>query len=182
MTAVNGLDFGVLLPRSTAAADVKVQACSGARVHVKARFSQLQARSIEAFVRDDFLPVARLTIDDSDYHCAEEAITRECDLAFDAFPAHREELPIAIAGGLEADTLFDSSHAVRGRIVRERWPLHGTVTIETVGSGSTLNLHITIANESDVLDGADRATTLRTSFSSLSLNVSAESSGVPSAR
>ncbi len=174
MTTLNGLDFGVLLPRASAAADVKVQACSGVRIHLKTRFLQVQARSIEAFVRDDFLPVARLTIDNADYLSAEETVARESEIAFDAVPAHREQVPIAICGGLETDTLFDSAHAVRGRVVRERWPLHGTMTIDTMQSGDSLCLHITITNESDVLDGADRATMLRTAFSGLSLNVSAE--------
>jgi hypothetical protein len=97
---------------------------------------------------------------------------RECNFVFDAIPGHREQFAIAIPGGLETDTLFDKEHAVRGRIVRERWPLHGSLTVDTAKGGDALKLHITVANESDV-DAADLATTLRTSFLSLSLNVNA---------
>jgi hypothetical protein len=177
MTAFDGSEFGVVLPRGSAAADVKIPSRTQARVHVTVRFLQIQARSIEAYVRDDFLPVARLTIDDADYLSSEESVGRECEFAFDAVPGRRMQFPIAISGGLETDTLFDGLHAVRGRVVRERWPLHGSVSIETTQIGDSLNVHTVIANESDVTDGADRAIEMRTSFLSLSLQTAVEGAG-----
>ena len=36
-------------------------------------------------------------------------------------------MPIAIDGGITEETLRDAAGAVRGRIVRERWPLSGTL-------------------------------------------------------
>lgn len=181
MTAFDGSEFGVVLPRSSAVADVKIPSRTQARLHVRVRFLQIQARSIEAYVRDDFLPVARLTIDNADYLSSEESVGRECEFAFDAVPGRREEFPIAIAGGLETDTLFDDAHAVRGRVVRERWPLHGSVSIETTQIGDSLNVHAVIANDSDVADGADRAVEKRTSFLSLSLQTAVEGA-IPAAR
>jgi hypothetical protein len=171
MTAFDGLEFGVLLPRGSAVADVQLPLRPKSRLHVTARFLQTQARSIEAYVRDDFIPVARLTIDDADYLSTEESVSRELDIAIDATPGRHERFPIAMPGGLETDTLFDSSHAVRGRVVRERWPLHGSVTIDTTQTGDSFNVHLEIANESDLTAGADRATAMRTAFLSLSLRL-----------
>jgi hypothetical protein len=174
MTAFEGMDFGVVMPRGSAAADVRLHAAPGVRVRMTARFRQTQARSIEAFVRDDFLPVARLTIDDTDYFSAEESVPREYSRTFDVVPGRREEFAIAIPGGLETDTLFDESHGVRGRRVCERWPLRGSVSIDSVRDGEYLDMHVGVSNQSDVLQRADRATALRTSFLSLSLEVSTE--------
>jgi hypothetical protein len=166
------LDFGVLLPHSSAAAEVPIQAGSAPRVRVTVQFDQTQARSIEAFVRDDFLPVARLSIDGIDYLSDEETLSRECRIPVEAKDGLRASFPIAIPGGLETDTLFDASHNVRGRIVRERWPLHGSVTVETKNADGFISLAVRIANDSDHTDGADRATMLRTSLRSLALEVS----------
>jgi hypothetical protein len=167
------LNFGVLLPHAAAAADVPVP-LNAARVQLVVRFNQTQARSIEAFVRDDFRPVARLTVDGTDYLSEEETLTRECRFAVNTAAGFRDSFPIVIAGGLETDTLFDSTHNVCGRIVRERWPLHGNVSVEAKDSDGRVDLHISVANDSDVADGADRATALRTSFQSVALQVSAQ--------
>jgi hypothetical protein len=166
------VEFGVLLPHASAAAEVPVP--SSGRVRIALQFEQTQARSIEAFVRDDFLPVARLTIDEIDYLSAEEPFSRECAFAIDEAEGQLERFPFAIPGGLEADTLFDSAHNVRGRVVRERWPLHGSIGVETHRSGGALAMQIRIANESDLTDGSDRAIALRTAFRSLSLHVSVD--------
>lgn len=134
------------------------------RGRVAVCFSQVQARSIEAFVGDDFLPVARVTVDDADYISTEESVLQERRFEFDPQCQGSERFAIAVPGGLETDTIFDAAGNVRGRVVRERWPLHASAIVQSERIGDGIVLRVTLENESDVPAGADRAVAHRTSL------------------
>jgi hypothetical protein len=162
-------DFGTIAPGAFSRAEALVNEAPSLHMNVTVQFVQLQAQSIEAFVSDDFIPVARLRIDGQNYLSSEEAVRREYRFEIPAGARDIQRYPIAIAGGIETDTIFDATHHVRGRVVHERWPLHGEVKIEEVHNSGVLRVRITLENQSDVREGADRAVAMRTSFMSTQL-------------
>lgn len=162
-------DFGTIAPGAFSRAEALVNEAPSLHMNVTVQFVQLQAQSIEAFVSDDFIPVARLRIDGRDYLSSEELLPREYRFDLPSVACNTQRYPIAIAGGIETDTLFDAAHHVRGRVVHERWPLRGQVQIEEEQNSGVLRLRITLENQSDLRDGADRAVAMRTSFMSTQL-------------
>ena len=163
-------DFGTIAPGGSSRAEALVHEAPSLHMSIAVRFVQLQAQSIEAFVMDDFIPVARLTIDGTDYISSEELVPREYHFEIPAHIGATQRFAIAIAGGLETDTIFDAAQRVRGRVVHERWPLRGTVFVEEDRDSRNLHLRIVLENQSDVRDGADRAVAKRTSFVSTQLS------------
>lgn len=171
-------DCGVLFPGASTRTEVRIPAGTPGRARIVIRFSQVQARSIEAYVGDDFLPVARVTVDEADYVSTEESVLQERRFEFDARGEGSDVFPITIPGGLETDTIFDASGKVRGRIVRERWPLRASALVKRNRTRDGLLVRMTVSNDSDVISGADRAVAQRTSLISTNVALSITRSSI----
>jgi hypothetical protein len=150
-------------------------AAAAPHVRVLLRFLQVEARRIEALDGEAYVPVESLTVAGTRYLTFDEAVEREIALAFDAAPGASTSIPIAIGGGSDEEPLRDES-GVRGRLVRERWPLSGTLSIacEAVRDAPTLRkLRIRVENRSCVVAG-ERAGALRTALVSTHLLLAVE--------
>jgi hypothetical protein len=117
-----------------------------------------------------FEPVDSFELEGTRYLTFDEAVEREILVnAPWSSPAgvSRTSTPLAIEGGRDVELLRDADGAVRARIVRERWPLRGTleVTIEPVACDDARlgRLRVRLVNRSEVVPG-ERSAALRTSF------------------
>jgi hypothetical protein len=134
-------------------------------VTVLLRFLQVEARRIEAFDPDAYIPVESLTVAGTRYLSFDEAVEREIAFAFDAAPGAATSIPIAIDGGSDEEPLRDES-GLRGRLVRERWPLSGVLSVacEAVPDAPALRkVRIRVENRSRIVAG-ERAGALRTAL------------------
>jgi hypothetical protein len=169
--------FGVVVPEAYLSAgtgetaeqqtEVLIETRPGAspRVTVVLRFLQVEARRVEAFENGAFVPVESLHCGETTYLTFDEAVEREIEVTLDAVPDAAPETAIAVDGGVDEETLRDAS-GVRGRVVRERWPLRGTlaVTCDAVpGANDLVKLRVVVRNTSGVVAG-ERAGALRTAF------------------
>ncbi len=135
------------------------------RVTALLRFLQVEARRIEALEGGAYVPVESLTVAGTKYVTFDEAVVRELALALDAAPGAGTSTPIAFGGGSDEELLRDES-GERGRLVRERWPLNGTLSVacEAVADAPALRkLRIRVENHSGVVAG-ERAGALRTAL------------------
>ncbi len=186
--------FGVVVPRAYTSAgtgepaeqqtevliDTDVAGAADARpntvpkVTVLLRFLQVEARRVESVVPDGFQPVPSLIAGGKTYVTFDEGTERQVSLTVDAVAGSQHVVPIAIDGGTDSELLREASvesdplrePAVLGRVVRERWPLTGSVTIrcDAVANAGTLRkLRVVVENRSDVVAG-ERSGALRTAF------------------
>jgi hypothetical protein len=168
--------FGVVVPRAYAAcgtgepADAQtglfVEADEATGVEIVVRFLQVEARSVEAWSGAGFAPVESLTIGDARHLTFDEGVEREVRLH--VCPAHESSASAAIVFDAEenVEELHDSDGALRGRVVRRRWPLRGTVAVTCApvdGHASARELRVRIENDSIVVPG-ERSCALRTAF------------------
>ena len=96
----------------------------------------------------------------------DEGVEREVEVTVDASPPASHTVPIALGASTAEEPLRERDGTLRGRIVRERWPLRGTLTIacEAVPDAPSLRkVRISVRNGSDVVAG-ERAGALRTAF------------------
>jgi hypothetical protein len=185
--------FGVVVPQAYTSAgtgepaeqqtEVLIEAAPDAvpRVTVLLRFLQVEARRVEARRgpaggADEFEPVASLVVGGTTYLSFDEGTERQIGAAFDAVPGGELVVPIAIGGGSDAELLredaaredgapFDGD-TMRGRVVRERWPLAGTLTVrcDAVADVPGLRkLRVRVENGSEVVAG-ERSGALRTAL------------------
>jgi hypothetical protein len=167
--------FGVVVPRAYLAArtgDSASQQCevlieSGAppRVDVRLRFLQVESRVIEAVAGDGFERVESLTVGDRTYLTFDEAAEREIDVSLD--PAHESArvFGIDLPASLEDEPLRDAAGTLRGRIVRERWALRGSISLSAQPAGDGLTkVRVLVENESEVVPGETRDSVVRTAF------------------
>jgi hypothetical protein len=139
-------------------------------VTVRLRFLQVEARRVEALDGDTYVPVESLTVAGTRYLTFDEAVEREIPLAFEAAPGAATSIPIAIGGGSDEERLRDDG-GLRGRLVRERWPLSGRLSAacEAVpGAPALRKVRIRVENRSRVVAG-ERAGALRTALVSTHL-------------
>ncbi|HEY6234205.1 MAG TPA: hypothetical protein VIW69_03740, partial [Candidatus Elarobacter sp.] len=170
--------FGVVVPRAYLSAgtgetaeqqtEVLLETADGATasVTVRLRFLHVEARRVEAFAGGAFEPVASLRIGDTSYLGFDEATEEELTETWAVAAGAERVVPIAFAGGLTEETLRDAAGGVRGRIVRERWPLSGMLSLrcEAVpGDASLCKLQVRVENGSEVVAG-ERSGALRTAF------------------
>jgi len=142
-------------------------------IDILLRFLQVEARSVEvargdASGRDNaFEPVGSFELDGTRYLTFDEAVERE--LLVNVRPANtpRASTPLVIEGGRDVELLRDADGIVRARIVRERWPLRGTldVAVEPVDCADArlARLRVRVVNRSEVVPG-ERSAALRTSL------------------
>jgi hypothetical protein len=182
--------FGVVVPRAYLSAntgetaeqqtEVLVEcdpgATAAASVTVRLRFLQVEARRVEALRRDAFEPVESLNVDGTTYLTFDEAFERELTTTFDVAAAGEQLVPITIEGGTNDETLRDAGGAVRGRVVRERWPLTGALVLRcdpVPGADALRKLRVRVENESGVVAG-ERSGALRTAFVSTHVLLAAQ--------
>ena len=180
--------FGVVVPHAYLSANtgetaeqqtevlVEPDAAAAAKVTVRLRFLHVEARRVEELRGGAFEPVESLKAGGTRYLSFDEATEREITLSLDASPGSEVVFPIAIDGGTSEEMLRDEAGATRGRMVRERWPLRGTLTLRcdmVPGAESLLKLQVRVENGSGVVAG-ERSGALRTAFVSTHVLLAAE--------
>ncbi|GAB3715023.1 hypothetical protein [Nocardiopsis nanhaiensis] len=150
--------FGVLGPEgadssgagegSAMATDCLLQGADDAEVGVRARFLQLQARTVERYLGDGrYSPVSVLDGAGGPWLSWDEAVDREVDLGrigVGALRAGAAELEVGVPGGVDVQELYDGEGALVGRVVRRRWPLSASLRLSGVRherSGNEGSLH-----------------------------------------
>lgn len=139
--------FGILAPRSWVEADGPVatgvagsveswhqqtecllEAARDAVVHVRVRFLQLQAKSVERQAADGrYAPVESLDVDGVTHLAFDEAVPQESDIVVglaDLLDAD-QAFAVGVPGGEEVEQLAGGS----ARVVRRRWPVSATTTL-----------------------------------------------------
>jgi hypothetical protein len=127
--------FGVLAPKRFAEADGSEQWAQqteviaefglAAKVDVRVRFLQVQARTVEAAEGDSFVPVAQLDVDGQRWATWEEAVEHTVDVVgVELATVGTSESPFAMPAWREVEEL-----GTAGRVVRERWAVNGLVRI-----------------------------------------------------
>ncbi len=182
--------FGVVVPRAYLSAgtgetaeqqtEILLEAESGegadARVTAVLRFLHVEARRVEAFAGDAFVPVESLAVNGTSYVTFDEAVEREIAVIVDASPGTSLVRPLAVEGGSSDEPLRDGGGVLRGRVVREHWPLRGrlSVDVEPVPESPSLRkLRVQVENDSAVVAG-ERAGALRTALVSTHVLLAAE--------
>jgi hypothetical protein len=153
--------WGVLMPPGYAASgtgehawcgtDLLVEPGDGANLHVRLRFLQLQARTVE--VAEDgsrYRPVGSVTVDQAEHTSWDEAVDREIDavLRFADLLAGDNEIPFQVDGGEDVEPVPGPRCA---RLVRRREPLHGVLRLRAdplPGPYGGLRLRLRVENTS----------------------------------
>ena len=169
--------YGVLTPRAYSEADgyerwsmrtdCIVEFGLVARVDVKIRFLQVQARTVERAVRgglDRFEPVAELEVDGELWASWDEVIEHTIDVeGFDLARPGTRDVPIALPARREVERL-----GPEGRVVRECWPVDGVVRLSSEHSPGPYPLtrvRVTVENTTDWPDtGVERNLAMRHSL------------------
>jgi hypothetical protein len=143
--------FGVLVPRAWARAhglvdnsvagsaeswwqqtECLAEASPTAEVHVRVRFLQLQRRSVQRHLPDgSYRTAGQVEAGSGPELSFDEAVPRESSFRAPAgeLLAAPRHFRIEAPGGEDAEPLRDSAGRVMGRVLRRRWPVHGTVTV-----------------------------------------------------
>ncbi|HEX3370553.1 MAG TPA: hypothetical protein VHS56_13315 [Candidatus Cybelea sp.] len=163
--------FGVVVPQAYAAlgsgepsvsqTEVLLQAGNGTRVTVVVRFLQVETRWIQVRAGPEFETVESVEIDGRRYVSFDEGIEREIEVPVDPF-GPPTAAPIAFADEERVEPLGEAA----ARVVRRRWPLHGSVTVKcepVAGDRQLRKLRVCVANQSAVVPG-ERSSALRTAF------------------
>jgi hypothetical protein len=168
--------FGVVVPQAYAASgtgeaaeaqtEVLLESAGDAQVEILVRFLQVEARGVEAWNGSSFEPVHSLVVDGACYLSFDEGVERE--VALSLRPAHgaKVAVPIAFPADENVEELRDARGEVAGRIVRRRWPLHGSIAAECAqveGAPRLQHVRVRIDNRSSVVPG-ERSSALRTAF------------------
>ncbi|MEO6990694.1 MAG: hypothetical protein ABI346_08565 [Candidatus Baltobacteraceae bacterium] len=183
--------FGVVVPREYAArgngeaceqqTEILFERVAGEQngrssgVQAVLRFLQVESRALEGWFDGAFVPVPSLRVGGTTYLTFDEAVEREVHVAL-RLDAGAALLPIAIEGGRDVEELHDDVGEIRGRIVRRRWPLKGKLEIAfepTTLSNGLLKLRVSVANESEVVEG-ERSSALRTALVSTHVLLAAQ--------
>ncbi len=169
--------FGVVVPEKYLAAQTGEHAEAQTEVlfapdgspdiDVLLRFLQVEARTVEVKHGERFDPARAFRIGNRTYVSFDEAVERELLVNIRSDGGFRQSAPLHIDGGRDIDELRDDDGAVVARIVRERWPIAGSLTVEVEpleNDGARFSrLRVRVANASDVVPG-ERSAALRTSL------------------
>ena len=166
--------FGVLAPRSSSEADSSehwfaqteciVEFGLAARLDVKVRGLQVQARAVEAAAGDGYERVASLEVDGTLWATWDEAVEDEIDVVgFDLAVPGERELRFALPAGRDVELL-----GAAGRVVRERWAVEGIVRVvaeHSPGPYPLTKVRVRVENVTDWCEpGASRYELVRRSF------------------
>jgi len=165
--------FGVVVPQacrdpgSTENAhqqtEILVEAGDGATLDVLVRFLHVQRRSVEALEGNEYVAVAKLHCGDTQYISFDETSEHEVDCSIRLGIADDVAVPIVGESWHETTTIREGD-VVRGRIVRERWPLHGMLSVSAERLDRFYKVRIRTENHSDVVEAPERSALLRTAF------------------
>jgi hypothetical protein len=134
--------FGILGPDGAAAggvgeesamsSEMLVEAHPGAVVAGYLRFLQVQARVVERWTGDSWLPVPELRVGGTRWIPFHEAVPREIPLRCISVEtlSLTQELPFNVPAGEDVEELRENGELV-GRLVRTRWALQGLVRLST---------------------------------------------------
>jgi hypothetical protein len=148
--------FGVLAPRAYALAAAERWYCrteclveprGATEVSVRTRFLQLRRRSLEQATPAGFRPVDQLTVGADRLVPWDEAVPAEFRVLVPLGDLLAEEraLPIEVAGGRVEEVVVGGG----GRVVRERWPLHGRLRLSATqlpGASALVRLRVVVEN------------------------------------
>ena len=168
--------FGVIVPQAyanrgtgeSAEAQTELLLACGDDPHVEVlvRFLQVEARQVEAWSGTSFAPVATLVAGAHLHLTFDEGIEREVSLRLRPSAGTRAAVPIAFGADETNEVVRGAHDEIRGRIVRRRWPLHGSITAAceaVAGRADLLKVRVRIENHSSVVPG-ERSSALRTAF------------------
>ena len=154
--------FGVVAPRDFSLADGSeswemqteclLEPVGDARVDVRIRFLQLQARVVEAADESadgGFAPVASLEVQGEEVVSWDEAVERQIDapdLPVADLRETEQAIPFAIEGGREVQAVHGADGKVTGRVVRTRWPIEGILRLRAEQLEGLVRLRVRIEN------------------------------------
>lgn len=174
--------FGVVVPRGYSEGgesepwamqtECLLEPGATARLDVRVRFLQVQARTVEEAVdseRDRFRPVEALEVGGQQLSAWDEGVEGTVDqpgIDVAEILARERAIPIEVPGGREVERVRGPAGEIRGRIVRERWPISGLVRIAGQVWGSVVKVRVRIENSSAWTQDAevDRHLALRRSL------------------
>lgn len=174
--------FGVVMPHNcsehdslepwTMQTECVVEPGETPTLDLRIRFLQVQARRIEEAVDAEqgiFRPVEKLTVDGQQYVTWDEGIVHEED--FSAINVREllvseRVLGFVIPGGHAYERLRDKTTAIKGRVVRERWPLIGVVRLTAEPLDKVLKVRVRVENlsEGQVNGATGRSSRIRHAF------------------
>jgi hydrogenase maturation protease len=171
--------FGVVAPRGYSEGggsepwamqtECLVEPDASPELDLRVRFLQVQARTIEESLDAEgrsFRPVETLEIEDRKLVTWEEGVERRLDataIALAELLSGERQIPIAVPAGREVELIRTAGGEVRGRIVRERWPVSALVRIAAEPSADLYKVRVRIENLG-AWDGAGREEALRRSL------------------
>ncbi len=169
--------FGVIVPHAYAElsgtgepaesrTEVLLESSGETEVDVVVRFLQVEMRQVEAWTGTSFEPVERLTVGGQTYLTFDEGVEREVPACLRISGGSAVAVPIAFSADENVELLRDAGDALRGRIVRRRWPLHGAVVAEWEAlpdRPALYKVRVRVENRSAVVPG-ERSSALRTAF------------------
>ena len=155
--------FGVLMPPgyagepSTSVTQLLVEPALRTTLHLRVRFLQVQARTVEV----DGVETPSATVDGTEWTSWDEAVEQEVDavLRFADLLAGDNIVPFTVPGGVEREQI-----SADVCVVRRRWPLTGALRLRAdalPGPYGASRLTMTVANESSDEVGASRDEALR---------------------
>ncbi len=171
--------FGIIAPRADSGAagepwemqtECLLEGSADTVIHVRARFLQVQSRTVEQAAERGFTRVDALIAGDATIVPWEEGIEREVDAVLTSGELlHAAKIiPFEIAAVEKMENVFSEGGRLIGRIVRQTWNLTGklVITAEMIDAPApALKLGVRVENDSlggNGCDGRDEA--LRRSF------------------
>ena len=169
--------FGVVVPRAHEAAgtgehghqqtEVLFEAGDDPSIDIAFRFLQVEARLVEIRADGDYLPVTSLLVDGKQHITFDESVEREVRCSYRPQAQAEACCEIAFEAARRVEDLHDASGTLVGRVVRERWPLTGTLRITATADaadGGARRLRVRVENDSAVVAAPERGVVLRTAF------------------
>ena len=168
--------FGIVVPKAHEAAgtgehghqqtDVLFEATGDARIDVIFRFLHVESRSVEAREGAGFVPTSSLTVDGTRYLTFDESIEREVATSHWPTAGGVVDAAIRFDGERTVEELRDAAGALAGRIVRERWPISGVLSIAAtkLATPGCSRLRVRVVNDSAVVAASERGVVMRTAF------------------
>jgi hypothetical protein len=177
--------FGVVVPEAYAAqgtgepavsqTEVLLESGDDTKVTVLARFLQVETRWVQVPAGEGFETVESLAFEGRRFVTFDEGVEREVELRVDP-NISATAAPIAFSAQERIEPMRDAEGVLVARVVRRRWPLHGSVTVvcEAVANNPLLRrVRLRISNQSAVVPG-ERSSALRTAFVSTHVLLYAE--------
>ena len=154
--------FGVVAPRDLCLTDGSeswemqteclVDAAGDARIDVRVRFLQLQARIVEAAdeaADGGFAPVESLEVEGEEIVCWDEAVERqidEADVSVTELCQGEQAIPFSVDGGRAVEDVHGAHGELTGRVVRTRWSINGTLRLSAERFDGLVRLRVRVEN------------------------------------